>query len=256
MGKARLNVAIIGCEPTDCRLKFIHGNKRYDIRHLMRKKVEAVGEKYKPLIHWPVNDIKDFPGRKDIDAIIIPGSPLNADDETLEKMEWMRKLLDFIAHVHEKVPMLGVCFGHQAIAKTFGSEVVSYTKRNIFYEIGFEPTVLTFDGVDDPLFKSLPDRFMALYSHFQYVRTVPEGGVVLAKSANHKNKSIQAYVIGDSTYGVQFHPDYNTDNLTDIVRSRNEIIMKNIGLRPIIYSADKRQDHKIIRNFLHIVSNS
>ncbi len=252
MGKARLKIAIIGCEPKDC-MRFIHGNKKYDIRHLLRKKLEAFGEKYEPLVHWPVKDIMDFPDTKKIDGVIIPGSPLNADDETLEKMEWMRKLLDFIAHVHEKVPMLGICFGHQAVAKTFGSEVVPYTRRTIFYEIGFEPVILTENGIDDPVFRGFPERFPALYSHFQYVRTVPEGGTILAKSTNHKNKSIQAYRIGKATYGVQFHPDWNTENLVDIVRARNEIIMKNIGLRPIIYSINERQDHKVIKNFLDII---
>jgi len=253
MGNSRVRIAVIGCEPKNFHIRFTCGSKRYDIRHLMRKRIEAHGEKYRPVVHWPVNDIKDFPDTKKVDAVVIPGSPLNADDETLKEMEWMRKLLDFIAHVHEKVPLLGVCFGHQAIAKTFGSEVAQYSKRNIFYEVGFEPTTLTDDGMLDPLFKGFSKRFPAMYSHFQYVKTAPEGGLMLAKSSNHKNKSMQAYRIGDRTYGVQFHPDYNTDNITEIVRARNETIMKNIGMRPINYSVDERQDHKIIRNFLQLI---
>jgi len=253
MGGARARIAIIGCEPKDC-IKLRYGNKRLDVRHLMESKIKAFGNRYEPLVHWPVKDIKDFPGNN-IDAVVIPGSPLNADDKTLKKMEWMRKLLDFIADVHGKVPMLGICFGHQAIAKTFGADVRAYTRRVIFYEIGFEMTKLTDDGVDDPLFKNIPERFTAIYSHFQYVNmnNIPIEFDILAKSTNHKNKSVQAYKIGDTTYGVQFHPDWDEVHIGDIVKARNAIIMKNIGLREIIYYVKERHDHKIIKNFLDII---
>lgn len=252
MGKARPRVAIIGCEPKDA-IKFTYGNRRYDIRHLARKRIEAYSGQVETIMHWPVENIKDFPAARNIDAVLIPGSPLNADEETLKKTEWMRKLLDFIAHVHEKMPMLGICFGHQAIARTFGSNVHTYTRRNIFYEIGFEPTKLTADGKFDPLFSGIPVVFPALYSHFQYISSIPADGTVLAISGNHKNKSIQAYRIGESTYGVQFHPDYNAENLSEIVRSRNTVIMENIPLRRIIYSVAERHDHKTIANFLDII---
>lgn len=253
MGKARLKVAIIGCEPKNS-LTFELAGKRYEIRHLMRRRIEVLGEKYKTKVHWPVKDIRDFPSTKNIDAVIIPGSPLNADDETLEQMEWMRKLFDFIAHTHEKVPMIGVCFGHQAIAKVFGSNVRAYPKRRIFYEVGFEMTKLTEEGMDDPLFNDMPNRFLASYSHFQYVADVPEGGEKLAKSINHKNKSIQAYRVGETTYGVQFHPDYDGDNLTEIVRARTAIMKENnIWGRPLILDVGERQDHKVLYNFLQLI---
>lgn len=254
MGKARLNVAVLGCEPENA-IRFTYGNQRYPARHLVRKRIESFGERYKPIVHWPVNNIRDFPGTNNIDAVVIPGSSLNIDDEALEKTEWMRKLLDFIAHTHEKVPMLGICFGHQAIAKTFGSDVMSYTRRRIFYEIGFEMTKLTDEGLDDPIFKEFPERFMALYAHFQYVHidSIPVEFDVLAKSINRKNKSIQAYKIGDATYGVQFHPDYNEDSLAEILTVRNEIIRENIGFREIIRSTNIRHDHKVLKNFLDIV---
>jgi len=252
MGGARLRIAIVGCEPKDS-IKLTYANKRHDIRHVVRKRIEAYSGQVETLMHWPAADIRDFPSAKNINAVVIPGSPLGMDDETLKNTEWMRKLLDFIAHVHEKMPMLGICFGHQAIARVFGSEVHAYTRRNVFYEIGFEPTKLTADGKFDPLFRNIPDVFPALYSHFQYISRAPKDGTVLATSGNHKNRSIQAYRIGESTYGVQFHPDYDTINVSEIARSRNTLIMKNIPLRRIIYSVAERHDHKVIANFLEII---
>lgn len=251
MGRARLKIAIVGCEPRD-QEKFRYGNKRYDIRYLVRKKIEAFGEKFEPLVHWPARNKKDFPEIKNIDVVVIPGSKLNVDEETLSEMEWMRKLLDFIADAHEKVPMLGICFGHQAIARVFGSDVKTYG-RDIFYEIGFEPTKLTAKGIKDPLFRGIPKEFMGLYSHFQYVADVPDNGVMLAKSGNRKNKGVQAYKIGNATYGVQFHPDYNENHITELVRNRNEIIMKNMPGKRILYFADERHDHKVLANFLDII---
>ncbi len=251
----QIKIAVMGCEPRDS-IKLSYGGSRYDIRHLLKKKIQAFGDRYEPLVHWPLNDIRDFPDTRKIDAVIIPCSSLAVDDETLEKTQWMRKLLDFIAHAHGKVPMLGICFGHQAIARAFGSTVKSYTRRQIFYEIGFENTRMTDEGTNeqkDGIFKDIPERFPALYSHFQYIRDAPQNGVVLATSTNYKNNSIQAYRIGKMTYGVQFHPEYDETNLMEIIKSRNALIIENIGLRPLIRSVGERHDHKVIRNFLDII---
>ena len=86
MGRANLKIAVIGCEPKDC-MKFGYGSARYDVRYMVGKKIEAFGEKYKTSIHWPVENIKDFPSTKNVDAVVIPGSPLNVDKKSLANME-------------------------------------------------------------------------------------------------------------------------------------------------------------------------
>ena len=247
----RRKIAIIGCEPKD-QIKFKYGYKKYDLRYFVRRRLKEFGKLIESKTYWPVEDKKDFPGSKYVDAIIISGSILDVNDKTLSEHEWMRKLLDFIADVHQKVPMLGICFGHQAIAKVFGSDVKRYN-NDIFYEIGFEPTTLTQFGQADPLFNRFSKNFTAAYSHFCHIDRTPTGGIMLAESGNPNNHSIQAFRVNTLTYGVQFHPEFWKINIIELAKAREDIIKENMPDRKINVSDKNRQDQKILKNFIDMI---
>ena len=64
---------------------------------------------------------EDYPGSLDeCDAYLITGSPCSVYDN----YTWLKDLENFIRHVcDEEIPMIGICFGHQAIAQSLGGKV-------------------------------------------------------------------------------------------------------------------------------------
>lgn len=91
-------------------------------------------------------------------------------------------------------PILGLCFGHQFMAKHFGGDVRrssrEYGERTI--------DVIQKEGV----LQGLNDQEPVWFSHGDTVLSVPAGFEVLAKSGD----AITAYRKGD-WFGLQFHPE-------------------------------------------------
>ena len=58
---------------------------------------------------------------KAFDGYVITGSPASVNDDNLP---WIGQLLDFIRAVHTaRQPLIGLCFGHQAVARALGGQV-------------------------------------------------------------------------------------------------------------------------------------
>lgn len=65
----------------------------------------------------------EYPGHGDYPAYLVTGSPAGV----YEELPWIPPLLEFIrARKNEK--MIGVCFGHQAMAQALGGEVIKSPK--------------------------------------------------------------------------------------------------------------------------------
>jgi GMP synthase (glutamine-hydrolysing) len=69
-------------------------------------------------------------------------------------------------------------------------------------EIGWYTVELADAAADDPLLGRLPARFEAFQWHY-YEHGLPAGAVELARSP----VCTQAFRLGDSAWGVQFHPE-------------------------------------------------
>jgi GMP synthase-like glutamine amidotransferase len=69
-------------------------------------------------------------------------------------------------------------------------------------EIGWYDVELTDAARDDSVIGRLPERFAAFEWHY-YTFDVPAGAVELARS----ERCTQAFRLGDSVWGVQFHPE-------------------------------------------------
>jgi len=75
-------------------------------------------------------------------------------------------------------------------------------------EIGWGEVELTAEAAADPVFSALPARFDGLIWH-HYAHELPEGGVALAHSA----ASLQAFRVGETCWGAQFHPEVTEPQL-------------------------------------------
>ena len=108
--------------------------------------------------------------------------------------------VDLIRHFAGKIPILGVCLGHQAIAEAFGGDVV----RNYRLMHG-KTSMIQHDG--KTIFAKLPNPFEATRYHSLIVRreTLP---LSLEISAETKEGEIMGLRHKEyKVEGVQFHPE-------------------------------------------------
>ena len=123
-----MRVAVLKCHDELNALYNIDG-KNVDQDELLCIRISKILKK--PVESFVVSN-DDFPEGK-FDAYVISGSNKNPDRESIANTPWMRELLSFIRIHHEnKVPMLGICFGHQMMAVAFGAKAYKLPE----YEIG------------------------------------------------------------------------------------------------------------------------
>lgn len=108
--------------------------------------------------------------------------------------------IDVIKHFAGKIPILGVCIGHQSIGEAFGGDVIRAT-----YLMHGKTSMIHHDG--KTIFKRLPNPFEATRYHSLIIKreTLPpvleisawtEDGVIMG--VRHKEFIVE---------GVQFHPE-------------------------------------------------
>ncbi|CBK74294.1 anthranilate synthase, component II [Butyrivibrio fibrisolvens 16/4] len=108
---------------------------------------------------------------------------------------------DVIAHFAGKVPILGVCLGHQAICETFGANI-TYAKELMHGKqsvVTVDKECKLFKGLSDEIkvarYHSLAADSSELPSNLKVVAKADDGEVMAVK---HKDYEV---------YGLQFHPE-------------------------------------------------
>ncbi|ETA79284.1 anthranilate synthase component II [Youngiibacter fragilis] len=126
-------------------------------------------------------------------AIIISPGPGKPSDAGI--------CIEAVRHFAGRVPILGVCLGHQAICEAFGA-TVSYAKELMHgkqSEITVDNSCL--------LFRGLPGKIDAARYHSLAALgdTIPDELIVTARTEDGEVMAIRHRNF--SVYGVQFHPE-------------------------------------------------
>ncbi len=141
------------------------------------------------------------PGR--YDAVLVFGGRMNVDEE--DGHPWLVPENALLQELLARgIPTFGVCLGVQLLAKAAGAWVGPATEP----ERGWFEVRLTDAGAADPVLGVLPRRFCSLQMH-EYTYALPAEAVDLAGSDTNP----QAFRLGESAWGVQFHPEVTASQL-------------------------------------------
>lgn len=142
------------------------------------------------------------------DVVVIGGAGVHS---VTKQYDFTDRLTDVVRRlIEEGRPLLGLCWGHQFIAKALGGSVITDRSRS---EVGTFDVTLTDAGKTDPLLAGLPQTFPAHMGHNDRVERLPEGAIELARSELCTN---QVFRLKDKpVYGAQFHVELTPQRLRE-----------------------------------------
>ena len=185
-----------------------------------------------------------LPRMADFDWLIVMGGPMNIYEE--DKYPWLAEEKEFIhqAIANDKI-VLGICLGAQLMADVLGGKV----RENVHREIGWFPVKLMPESKASPIFRVLPEEFMALHWHSDTFE-VPPGAVHTAESQACKN---QAFELGKAI-GLQFHLESSLDSIEHLLlNSADELTDGQYVQKPkeILAHLDRFPElHRLMDTFL------
>lgn len=189
------------------------------------------------------------PNLENVKGIIITGSHSMVSDYE----PWSVKISQWLKLVtRTKIPVLGICYGHQILADILGGKV-GYNPKGL--EAGTVDIFLTEDGQKDRLLGVLPKTFKGHETHSQSVLQLPKEAKVLAYN---NNDSAQSFSYKNHIWGTQFHPEFVANMTKEYLEFDKEKI-KNSGKNyKDIYSKIEENSYGeiLLNRFIEIVNES
>jgi GMP synthase-like glutamine amidotransferase len=166
---------------------------------------------------WAVVD-GEFPaGIHEAEGWLITGSRHGA----YEEHPWIPPLEAFIRDCYAaRVPLVGICFGHQIIAQALGGKVEKFAGG---WSVG--PTAYDFDG----------DTITLNAWHQDQVVERPKDAQVLASNDFCENAAL---LYDDRAFTVQAHPEFRSDFVDGLMKTRGRGLVPD----PLLDAATARLD--------------
>lgn len=126
-----------------------------------------------------------------VKGIILSGSPSSVRDANAPQID--------LSEMKGKWPMLGVCYGAQYLAQSYGGEVQPSKTRE------YGRAMLSKVDTENPLIKTLSQTSQVWMSHGDTITKAPQGYKVIASTEDVVVAAFQ--IEGEQTWGIQFHPE-------------------------------------------------
>lgn len=164
---------------------------------------------------WDSFDVENgvFPERLDgYNGLVITGSPANAYDDD----PWIVRLAGTLREAHgQGIPLLGICFGHQMVARALGGEA---GPNPAGWELGLVALELTEAGRRWPPLAEAPRPLRILETHADVVTRLPPGAVLLASSPRTE---VEVFTVGERVLCLQGHPEMDNAMVAELIEKRS-----------------------------------
>lgn len=186
----------------------------------------------------PYNYPLEQAGAKPVKGIVLSGGPLSVLAEDAYHCD--------SGYFELGVPVLGICYGLQLVAKLFGGKLVASKSR----EYGRSQLSVT---ADSALFKGIKDEFTVWMSHGDSLASLPDGFRQIGRTESDDFAAIENSE--SRIYGLQFHPEvFHTEGgseiianfLFEICRMRGDWTMESFVQSQISAIRDQVGNSKVI----------
>ncbi|KPM39696.1 hypothetical protein AK830_g6873 [Neonectria ditissima] len=207
-------LAVLECDTPLPAVKTVRGSYGEVFRVLLAKGQQGLGSKgddvQLDISKWDVVASQAFPNLDEIDGLWLTGSKHTAfadDDWIVSLVEFTKKVL-----TTTKIPVVGICFGHQIIGRALGAKVgVSLGG----WEVSVDKINLNEDGKSLLEVSSLRLHQM----HRDAVLEIPQGVVCLGSSPKCE---IQGLYQAGHLISFQAHPEFDGFIMSTILETRHE----------------------------------
>ena len=174
-------------------------------------------------------------------AIVVTGSAALVS----QREPWSERTASWLARVVETgAPILGICYGHQLLAQALGGVVGANPRGR---EIGTVEVDLA-EARGDRLLGDFAYRVRVQESHVESVLELPAGARVLGSNERDRH---QAFAVGETAWGVQFHPEFDADVIRGYIDGRRDLL-ESEGLDPDALrtaASDAPEGRALLRRF-------
>jgi len=165
-------------------------------------------------VQWAVVSAvkEELPNAKAFDGYIITGGKYSVFD----RFSWQNKFFKFLEKViEEQIPLIGICYGHQAIAKVLGGEVVRSPKG---YGVGLMPV----NVIKTTSWCNMNTNPLMLHAmHQDQVIELPSKAELFLSG---DFCPISGFFVKNKVLAIQQHPDFNSSLNKSLMEKRRNII--------------------------------
>ncbi len=161
-----------------------------------------------------------------------------------DPLPWYSTLVELIKKIHDaEIPLVGICFGHQAIADALGGKVENSGKG---WGIGINHYRTASKDAGPCWMNPLLEAFNVPVCHQDQVVSLPSDSKVLASSEHCENFVVE---FSPTTLGVQGHPEFDTAYVRELITLREGILPTEVALTARA-SLENAPDNKVILNWI------